>query len=84
MSIVGPQSKESGGFYDNGTAIGGFGYVYYNHVTNTSETKAFDSLFTLPGASVFLSQTVVPEPGTAILMGLGLVGLAARGRRAQA
>ena len=29
-------------------------------------------------------ETVVPEPGTAILMGLGLVGLAARGRRAQA
>ena len=28
-----------------------------------------------------LSITVVPEPGTALLMGLGLAGLAASGRR---
>ena len=79
-TLVGPQSKESSGFYDNGTAIGGFGYVYYNHVTNTSETKAFDSPFTLPGASVFLSQTVVPEPSTALLFAMGGLALALRRR----
>ncbi|MEZ4334628.1 MAG: PEP-CTERM sorting domain-containing protein [Myxococcota bacterium] len=32
-------------------------------------------------ANAFVSITVVPEPGTALLMGLGLAGLAVAGRR---
>jgi hypothetical protein len=41
-------------------------------------------LIDIPGAVTFQESaaiTVVPEPGTALLMGLGLAGLAAAGRR---
>jgi len=36
---------------------------------------------TEPATNALISLTVVPEPGTALLMGLGLAGLAAAGRR---
>lgn len=46
-----------------------FGDAYVSSVDGTSN----------PQASI--AYTVVPEPGTALLMGLGLAGLAAAGRR---
>ncbi len=51
-----------------GTGYNGDGEVGTGGVTDTS-------------ANVALAITVVPEPGTALLMGLGLAGLAAAGRK---
>lgn len=51
-----------------GTGYNGDGEVGAGGVTDTS-------------ANVALAITVVPEPGTALLMGLGLAGLAAAGRK---
>jgi hypothetical protein len=50
-------------------AIGSFGDAYVSSVDGTS------------APTTTLAYSVVPEPGTALLMGLGLAGLAAAGRR---
>ena len=52
-------------------AISSFGDAYVSSVDGTSA----------PTTSVAYSAAVIPEPGTALLMGLGLAGLATAGRR---
>ena len=51
-----------------GTGYNGDGEILAGGVTDVSQ-------------NVVLNVTVVPEPGTALLMGLGLAGLAAAGRK---
>ena len=62
-------------------------YEYLGWVVNVGDTVTFQyDVLTPPGARgapqlMANAVPIVPEPGTALLMGLGLVGLAVSGRR---
>ena len=64
-------------------AISGQATVVRLSIANTlTATSSVGAIATISKKDVSgLSITVVPEPGTALLMGLGLAGLAAAGRR---
>ena len=74
---AGPETFELTLQYNGGSgsievgAISSFGDAYVSSVDGTSA----------PTTTVAYSAAVIPEPGTALLMGLGLVGLATAGRR---
>jgi hypothetical protein len=46
-----------------------------------ASSTAVDHLEIAPGGSQGLEMTLIPEPTTAILLGLGLLGLALAGRK---
>ena len=82
VTLAGPQSNEFDGAYDNGQLFHGSAYAYYNFENDVSESAAwanFDNAPIFPWIGVFLVRPV-PEPGTGLLVGFGLVTIGARSR----
>jgi len=57
--------------------VGDFAYTY------SGALSGFDGNFTLNATSLEFTVTAIPEPGTSILLGLGLFAVAARRRHAR-
>ena len=62
----------------NTADVSDFGYFGYDEI-NFSTFETISVLYSVENGAIV--TTVVPEPGTALLMGLGLAGLATIRRR---
>lgn len=83
---LGPNSKESDGFFYDGPDQGGLAFVYYNFTNDESQTGTMslastfkDETWKEPGIGNFLIRPI-PEPVSALFVAAGLVALSAARR----
>ena len=81
---VGPSSDEDGQLYGIGYDTGPGDIVTFirgGEAQPSPPWTILEDTFTTPDDRIYASFEVVPEPGTALLMGLGFAGLGIAGRR---